>query len=122
MEVADNRVRSRFSPRITAEAGKILGQLTRGKYPAVQLSADMQLSVREGVLHRPAAAMSCGTADQMYLALRLAMCRMLLPEDSILVLDDALVNFDDDRCDAAVEILSEEARKRQVILFTCRSL
>lgn len=122
LEVADNRVRSRFSPRITAEAGKILGQLTRGKYPAVQLSADMQLSVREGVLQRPAAAMSCGTADQMYLALRLAMCRMLLPEDSILVLDDALVNFDDDRCDAAVEILSEEARKRQVILFTCRSL
>ena len=66
--------------------------------------------------------MSCGTADQMYLALRLAMCRMLLPEDSPLVLDDALVNFDDDRCDAAVEILSEEARKRQVILFTCRTL
>ena len=122
LEIADNRVRSRFSPKITAEAGKILGQLTRGKYPAVQLSADMQLSVREGVLQRPAAAMSCGTADQMYLALRLAMCRMLMPEDSILVLDDALVNFDDDRCDAAIELLSEEARKRQVILFTCRTL
>lgn len=122
LETADNRIRSRFSPRITAEAGRILGQLTRGKYPAVQLSSDMQLSVRDGVLQRPAAAMSCGTADQMYLALRLAMCRMLLPEDSPLVLDDALVNFDDDRCDAAVEILSEEARKRQVILFTCRTL
>lgn len=122
LEVADSRVRSRFSPRITAEAGRILGQLTRGKYPAVQLSSDMQLSVRDGILRRPAAAMSCGTADQMYLALRLAMCRMLLPEDSPLVLDDALVNFDDDRCDAAIELLSEEARKRQVILFTCRTL
>ena len=93
-----------------------------GIYPAVQLSSDMQLSVRDGVLQRPAAAMSCGTADQMYLALRLAMCRMLLAEDSPLILDDALVNFDDDRCDAAIELLSEEARKRQVILFTCRTL
>ncbi len=122
LDLADSRVRSRFSPRITAEAGRILGQLTRGKYPAVQLSSDMQLSVRDGVLQRPAAAMSCGTSDQMYLALRLAMCRMLLPEDSPLVLDDALVNFDDDRCDAAIEILSQEARNRQVILFTCRTL
>ncbi|MBR6825327.1 MAG: hypothetical protein IKM59_02150, partial [Oscillospiraceae bacterium] len=122
LEVADSRVRSRFSPRITAEAGRILGQLTRGKYPAVQLSSDMQLSVRDGVLQRPAAAMSCGTADQMYLALRLAMCRMLLPGDAPLVLDDALVNFDDDRCDAAIELLSEEAKNRQVILFTCRTL
>ena len=122
LEIADSRVRSRFSPRITAEAGRILGQLTRGKYPAIQLSSDMQLSVRDGVLQRPAAAMSCGTADQMYLALRLAMCRLLLHEDAPLILDDALVNFDDDRCDAAIELLSEEARKRQVILFTCRTL
>lgn len=66
--------------------------------------------------------MSCGTADQMYLALRLAMCRMLLPEDAPLILDDALVNFDDDRCEAALEVLREEAEKRQVILFTCRTL
>ncbi len=122
LELADGRVRSRFSPKITAEAGRILGQLTRGKYPAVSLSPDMQLSVRDGALQRPAAAMSCGTADQMYLALRLAMCRMLLPEDAPLILDDALVNFDDDRCEAAVEVLRQEAQNRQVILFTCRTL
>lgn len=122
LQIADNRVRSRFSPRITAEAGKILSQLTGGKYPAVQLSPDMQMFVRDGVLHRPAAAMSCGTGDQMYLALRLAMCRLLLPEDAPLILDDALVNFDDERCAAAVELLTEEAKKRQVVLFTCRTL
>ena len=122
LDLADHRIRSRFSPQITMEAGRILGQLTRGKYPAMQLSPDMQLSVRDGVLQRPLAAMSCGTGDQMYLALRLAMCRKLLPQDAPLILDDALVNFDNDRCDAAVELLSEEARKRQVILFTCRTL
>ncbi len=122
LRAADDRLRSRFSPRITAEAGKILGELTRGKYPAVQLSPDMQLSVRDGVLQRPAAAMSCGTSDQMYLALRMAMSRMLLPEDAPLILDDALVNFDDDRCKAALQVLSREAESRQVILFTCRTL
>ncbi len=82
----------------------------------------MRLSVREegGLVMRPAAAMSCGTADQMYLALRLAMCRRLLPEDAPLLLDDALVNFDDARASAALELLRAEAQKRQVVLFTCR--
>lgn len=122
LRVADDRVRSRFSPRITAEAGKILSRLTLGKYPSVQLSPEMQLSVRDGILQRPAAAMSCGTVDQMYLALRLAMCRMLLPKDAPLLLDDALVNFDNDRCNAALELLKEESGRRQVILFTCRAL
>lgn len=119
---ADETLRSRFSPQITADAGLLLSKLTGGKYPNVLLEPGMLLSVRseDGAVMRPAAAMSCGTADQMYLALRLAMCERLLPEDAPLVLDDALVNFDDDRARAAIDLLTELAKKRQVILFTCR--
>lgn len=119
---ADETLRSRFSPQITADAGKLLAKLTDGKYPNVLLEPGMLLSVRseDGTVMRPAAAMSCGTADQMYLALRLAMCARLLPEDAPLVLDDALVNFDDDRARAAIALLTDLAKNRQVILFTCR--
>lgn len=118
---ADETLRSRFSPQITAEAGELLAKLTDGKYPNVLLEPDMRLSVREegGMVMRPAAAMSCGTADQMYLALRLAMVHRLLPEDAPLILDDTLVNFDDERAASAVRLLTAEAEKRQVILFTC---
>lgn len=118
---ADEALRSRFSPQITAEAGELLAKLTDGKYPKVLLEPDMRLSVREetGMVMRPAAAMSCGTADQMYLALRLAMVHRLLPEDAPLILDDTLVNFDDERAASAVRLLKAEAEKRQVILFTC---
>lgn len=123
MQAADESLRSRFSPQITAEAGQILSELTCGKYPKLLLEPDMRLSVREaeGILMRPAAAMSCGTVDQMYLALRLAMCRRLLPPNAPLLLDDALVNFDAGRADAALALLEKEAKSRQVILFTCRS-
>ena len=38
-----------------------------------------------------------------------------------IVLDDALANFDDDRCAAALRYLKEAARKRQILLFTCHS-
>ena len=122
LQKADAALRSRFAPQITAEAGAILAALTDGKYPKLLLAPDMRLSVREegGAVMRPAAAMSCGTADQMYLALRLAMCRKLLPEDAPLILDDALVNFDAHRAAAALRVLRTEAEKRQVILFTCR--
>ncbi len=122
VEQADNALRAQFSPQIAREAGTILSALTEGKYAAVLLEPDMNLSVRasdDPVMHR-ANAMSCGTADQMYLALRLAMSRRLLPPDAPLLLDDALVNFDDDRAAAALRLLRDEAENRQIILFTCR--
>jgi uncharacterized protein YhaN len=34
-------------------------------------------------------------------------------------LDDALVNFDDERCRNALELLRQMAVNRQIILFTC---
>lgn len=124
LKKADDTLRSRFSPQITAEAGDLLSALTDGKYPKLLLKPDMSLSVREegGAVLRSSAAMSCGTADQMYLALRLAMVHRLLPEDAPLLLDDALVNFDDKRAALALALLEKEAEKRQVIIFTCRRL
>ena len=120
LQQAAEEMRSRFSPPIAAEASRILAQLTGGKYASLLLDVEMRLSLRENGLSRPAAAMSCGTVDQMYLALRLAMCRLLLPEGVPLLLDDALVNFDPVRSAAAVELLRQEPR--QILLFTCRPL
>ena len=57
--------------------------------------------------------------DRLYLALRLAVAEELTP-DSPLILDDALVRFDDTRMQAALAILEDMAKARQVILFTCQ--
>ena len=57
--------------------------------------------------------------DQLYLALRLAVAEELTPK-APLILDDALVRFDDKRMKEAVCILRELAENRQVILFTCQ--
>ena len=62
---------------------------------------------------------SDGTMDQLYLALRLAVAEELTPE-APLILDDALVRFDDQRMKAAMEILKETSKNRQVICFTCQ--
>lgn len=38
-----------------------------------------------------------------------------------LILDDALANFDDERCAAALRYCRQEAQRRQILLFTCHS-
>lgn len=74
------------------------------------------------MLHE-SAFLSRGTADQLYLALRLALCDMLLGgEDPCpIVLDDALINFDDARMGYALDYLAEIAQHRQILLFSCHS-
>ncbi len=122
LAAATAQLQRRFAPRITQEAQSILSRMTDGRYDRLTLSQDMSLSAgtqEENVL-RAAQRRSEGTVDQMYLALRLAVSKELTP-DAPLVLDDALVRFDDVRHAAAMKILEEEAQSRQIILFTCQS-
>jgi len=65
--------------------------------------------------------LSGGTLDQIYLAFRLAVIDHLdeAYEHLPLVLDEVLINWDDQRFEAGVQILSHIAQKRQVFLFTC---
>ena len=67
--------------------------------------------------------MSSGTRDQLYLALRLASLEKYMEsaEPMPFIVDDVLVDFDDDRSQAALNALAELAKKTQVILFTHHS-
>lgn len=95
--------------------------MTDGRYQRLILGENFDLQAgteTEDTLH-DAIWRSDGTVDQLYLALRLAVAEELTPE-APLILDDALVCFDDRRMKAAVEILKQEAENKQVILFTCQ--
>ena len=119
---AQQELQRRFAPRITRRAGELLETLTGGRYDRLSWGEDFSLAtgaVGEDTL-RSALWRSDGTADQLYLALRLAVAEELTPE-APLILDDALVRFDDTRLEAALRLLQEEAEHRQVILFTCQS-
>lgn len=65
-------------------------------------------------------AMSDGSRDQLYLALRLAGIEQHIAahQPLPLVLDDILVNFDDERSRATLEVLSEISSRTQVLFFT----
>ena len=91
---ANDELRQRFSPALNQEAARILSALTGGRYQHLTLSRDFSAQAGPGnALPRSALYLSAGTLDQLYLALRLAICQLTLPGIP-LVLDDALANFD----------------------------
>jgi len=64
--------------------------------------------------------MSDGTRDQLYLALRIASVENWNQQHEPLpfILDDVLINFDDDRATAALQVLADLSVTTQVIYFT----
>lgn len=121
LEEATQTLQKRFSPKITHRAQYLLSRLTDGRYDQLSLSEDLTLTAAasDEVTQRSRLWRSDGTADQMYLALRLAVWEELTP-GAPLVLDDALVRFDVKRLAAARELLEELAQEHQVIVFTCK--
>lgn len=124
LERANTTLQQRFSPELGEKSAKIFTKLTQGKYNGVLLDHSMTPSAQEAgqFLPRAAAVLSQGAADQLYLAVRLAVCQMVLPQDDAppILLDDALVTFDDRRCAAALDCLLELSQKQQILLFTCQ--
>ena len=118
MRWADSLLRERFSPRINALGGQYLSALTGGRYPALTLNRQFQATAGD----KSELTLSTGTAQQLYLAARLALCDTVLPQrETPLLLDDALGAFDDQRCALALQVLLDRSGEGQVLLFTCQS-
>ena len=121
LAAARAELQRRFAPRIAKRAQGLLSKMTGGRYHSLIMCEDFSLQAGAGeeeTLH-DALWRSDGTMDQLYLALRLAVAEELTPE-APLILDDALVRFDDKRMKAAVGILRDMAKEKQVICFTCQ--
>ena len=101
-----------------------MSEVTGGRYEDVLINRDFSARARTkgDAVARDSEYLSAGTLDLMYLAVRLAVCELALPdgEPCPLVIDDALVNLDEKRFLQAMTLLKQIARDRQVLLFTCR--
>nr|WP_302649159.1 AAA family ATPase [uncultured Dysosmobacter sp.] len=122
---ANTILQNRFSPQLSRRTAEIFHELTEGRYTAAALDRSFHLTARPAgdPIDRDIQLLSAGAADQLYLSARLAICELVLPpEKSIpIILDDALTNFDNERCAAALRWLKQAAAHRQILLFTCHS-
>ncbi len=123
LEQADLGLREKFSPVLAQRAAALFGQLTGGRYDEITLARDLSAKARLAgeAVGWETDYLSQGARDQLYLALRLAVCELVLPErlSCPIILDDALAAFDQARMERALDLLKSMAEKRQVLLFTC---
>lgn len=111
-------------PETLQEASGYLSRLTRSRYSRVwtPLGEDsLRVDDRDGN-SLSVEALSRGTREQLFLALRLALAASYARRGAPLplVFDDVLVNFDAERAQAAAELLRDFAQAgHQLLVFTC---
>ncbi|MEX2482799.1 MAG: AAA family ATPase [Gammaproteobacteria bacterium] len=110
---------------ILTRASTYFAQLTCGSLAAIETDFDdadqpVLVGVRPGGERLRVEAMSTGTRDQLYLALRLATLDHYVTTAGPLpfIVDDILIQFDDQRAEATLAALADFSARTQVILFT----
>lgn len=121
-----DRYRERAQGPLIRRASQLFATLTAGSFGGLRIDYDdrgsaLLVGVRpDGETALGVQCMSDGSSDQLYLALRIASLENWLAahEPLPLVVDDILLQFDNTRSAAALQVLAELSRKTQVIFFT----
>jgi DNA repair exonuclease SbcCD ATPase subunit len=113
-----------LAPQLNAAVEQRFLRLCGRRYEEVKIDTDFQLWVREietGEL-RPAEHLSRGTQDQLYFSMRFGILDLVSndAETCPCLLDEPFAAYDRIRMAEAFEVLAEEAKRRQLFLFTCR--
>ena len=122
MTDAQDRVHRDIAPRLQASLVRWLPVVTQGRYTEAAINPQsLTVQVRaDGGSWRRAELLSYGTAEQIYLLLRLSLVEHLTAEHDTcpLLLDDVTVHADTQRTHAILELLLQVSQERQVVLFT----
>ena len=125
LQWAIDRYRREKQAPLLKRAGQLFATLTGGSFSSLRVDFDDQdrahlIGVRPDDLAVPVPGMSTGTADQLYLALRIASVTDYLDRAPPLpfVADDLFINFDDERAAAGFRVLGQLGTATQVLFFT----
>ncbi|MEK4517036.1 AAA family ATPase [Paenibacillus sp. FSL H8-0122] len=109
-------------PQVLQLASVYFAKLTHGEYRRIVMTLGHKELKAE---HKDAGLLdsgllSRGTAEQLYLAIRLALAETMSSKVNLpLFFDDLFVNFDEHRLHAALALLGELSASRQIVMMTC---
>lgn len=114
-------IHRQFAPTINEKVGKIIENITGGKYRGVKIDDKLEMGIvnpitRE-IIHID--SLSGGTIDQLYFSLRFGIIDSIKNQGLPLILDDCFIQYDDNRLKNMIKFLVDESQRRQIILFTC---
>lgn len=121
IESLSKDIHKQFAPSINKKIGKIIGNITGGKYTSVMIDDQLEISVENPKTKKIVKVddLSGGTIDQLYFALRFGIIDSIEEEAPPLILDDCFIQYDDNRLANIMDFLADVSQNRQVILFTC---
>ncbi len=123
MDKAQQSYEQEKQPHMLELASSYIERLTGGIYTFDILGINEGVALVNGNGERLELKFwSSGLADQVYLALRLALAKVFSyqVESLPIILDDILVRFDENRQRSALELLVEIGKNQQIWLFTCQ--
>lgn len=122
LEESLDEVRRQVGPEINNKIAENFKMLSGSKYKEVLLNDNYEMSVRDSENLFKGMYLSNGAIDQLYLSLRLAVIDLIFKkENHFIILDDALIQYDEVRRKKALMLLSS-MKNVQLIVFTCQSL
>ncbi|WP_425339963.1 ATP-binding protein, partial [Paenibacillus ihuae] len=109
-------------PQVLQLASAYFAKLTEGEYRRIVMTlGHKELKAEHASLGLiDSGLLSRGTAEQLYLAIRLALAGTMTRQNSLpLLFDDLFVNFDEQRLFAALALIGELSATRQIVMMTC---
>ena len=123
IEAAERMTMKKATRFLEQYVGRDIARLTGGRYRTVEIddrSLDIDVWAPERDDWVPASQLSKGTIDQIYLAARIGLVRLVTQgRRPPLLLDDPFVTFDDQRAARAALLLRELSSDFQVIYLAC---
>ena len=123
LESLSRNIHYEFSDTFNECVSKMVYQITRGKYDEVKVDEKLRIKVLDSVQNKlvDVGALSGGTIDQLYFAVRFAIMDLIIEDKSIpIIMDDCFLQYDDARLDNILKVLTRIAKRRQLIVFSCR--
>jgi uncharacterized protein YhaN len=107
-------------PAVLETSSVYFSKITESEYQSITFTDNNELMVvnGDGLGFYPH-ELSRGTAEQVYLSIRLAVAYHAGPRDFPILMDDIAVNFDGVRTKRTLKLIQETAFDRQVLFFTC---
>ncbi len=111
-------LQKQLTDKMNTLLSEIISEFTDGKYTRLTVGDNLKAGILKDGRKIPIEQVSRGTAEQIYLALRMASAKALQEEEMPVILDDTFVCYDEKRLEHALGWLAEN--KEQVLIFTCQ--
>lgn len=120
MTEVSTSIRASFGLLLNKTASDLIAGITGGIYSSMSVDENLNIFMNTRAKLVPIEQVSSGTMDQIYLALRMAVARLMQGEQEPLplIFDDSFVQYDDERLRTVLKWLSR-SYDGQSIVFTC---